>query len=96
MKKILLIISLFVMTNNVFAVNGNFAGGFMDGFNKGMASGGSAAASEQALIQQRIELRDKYGTRELLRMNTLEKQSDYRIREIFEELSSPSRTGNPK
>ena len=89
-------LALISLTSTTYAVNGNFAGGFMDGFNKAMANGSSSAASEQSLIQQRIELRNKYGTREILRMNSLEKQSDYRIKDIFEELSTPAPATNQK
>lgn len=91
-----------LLASNVQAQNaGAFAGGFADGLNRGLSSGSSAANVQMLILQQRLENRKQYGTREIQRLDALEKNSDSRLREIFGQLSgsdqqipnqSPART----
>ena len=91
MKKNFLYSSLLVtmlITSNVQAQNaGAFAGGFADGLNRGLSSGSNAANVQMLILQQRLEIRKQYGTREIQRLDALEKNSDARLREIFGQLS---------
>ena len=69
------------------AAAGGFAGGFADGFNQGMTSGANVAAINVAIMQQRMEMRAKYGTREIDRLDVMFKNADARLYETFKELS---------
>ena len=78
-----------LLTNNTYAQNaGAFAGGFADGLNRGISSGSNAANIQMLILQQRLDNRKQYGTGEIQRLNTLEKNSDNRLREISGQLST--------
>lgn len=90
MKNIVCATALFsaLLTNTAQAQNaGAFAGGFADGLNRGMSSGSNAANIQMLILQQRLDNRKQYGTREIQKLDALEKNSDNRLREIFAQLS---------
>lgn len=89
-NKAFLAIALMTVASFCYAQKyGNFAGGFADSFNKSMANSANNQAVEQAVLQQRINNRNQFGTKEIQRLDALEKRSDDRLREIFTELVKP-------
>ena len=73
------------------AASGAFASAFADGFNQGMSNGANVAAMNIAIMQQRMEMRAKYGTREIDKLDVHFKNADARLYETFKELSGESK-----
>ena len=96
MMRIFSLIFILVVSQSAFAGAGIAAGAFADSFSKGMQQNAVIMEQQAAIRQMRLEARARYGTRQIVRMDFLEKQADVRMDEILKGLVTEIHSKNNK